>query len=498
MEMFDNPVDPGRMRKARRFAERLARNRGGHREPCEIREGRPKADPPLLGIVPLEEVRDGDSHSANSGQQVFVPSAPGLVVATIRMGFGHYRMALAIASAAFARGRVPYWLDFLQFRESASAGLISYLEGLYSWGSRLSQKLPAFNSLVWEKITAEIARPLSGTARDQAFAEVFAQIPAGLSKDVPYVATHPWTARAAVQAGMQKVVSIIPDNLPLAFNLAPGAVHAVQTPSAFLGYRTLKGMGDRVFRGRDGFRGPELLRPMPEGSIFYSGHYVDHELVSNLEADCERRLDRFRRGAARRLLFAVGGAGAQLSKMLRILAHEKGALAEGRICIIVNMGDHYSRLPELLAGLRDLGIAHNLLDDDWPGCLDYVAKLESGDPRGLWIILHKNVFPAVYSTNLLLRQVDLLVTKPSELSFYPVPKLFIQRVGRHEAWGAIHSSEIGDGSMETSRMGEVLQLIDIFVHGKDLLPLFVDRILANKQAGVYDGAYRVVDQVLSM
>src|SRR5690606_40185039 len=110
---------------------------------------------------PLEEVRDGDSHSANSGQQVFVPSAPGLVVATIRMGFGHYRMALAIASAAFARGRVPYWLDFLQFRESASAGLISYLEGLYSWGSRLSQKLPAFNSLVWEKITAEIARPLS-------------------------------------------------------------------------------------------------------------------------------------------------------------------------------------------------------------------------------------------------------------------------------------------------------------------------------------------------
>ena len=32
-------------------------------------------------------------------------------------------------------------------------------------------------------------------------------------------------------------------------------------------------------------------------------------------------------------------------------------------------------------------------------------------------IYHENIFEAVYSTNQLLRKVDLLVTKPSELAF---------------------------------------------------------------------------------
>ncbi len=47
---------------------------------------------------------------------------------------------------------------------------------------------------------------------------------------------------------------------------------------------------------------------------------------------------------------------------------------------------------------------------------------------------------------------NVLVTKPSELAFYPVPKLFIKRVGGHEQWGAIHSAEIGDGTLECRDM----------------------------------------------
>ena len=39
-----------------------------------------------------------------------------------------------------------------------------------------------------------------------------------------------------------------------------------------------------------------------------------------------------------------------------------------------------------------------------------------------------------------LAEADVLVTKPSELAFYPVPKLFIKRVGGHEQWGAVHSA----------------------------------------------------------
>ena len=66
---------------------------------------------------------------------------------------------------------------------------------------------------------------------------------------------------------------------------------------------------------------------------------------------------------------------------------------------------------------------------------------------GIYAIYHKDIFEAVYSTNLIMRVMDLIVTKPSELSYYPIPKFFIKRVGGHEAYGAIHSSEIGDGTL---------------------------------------------------
>lgn len=52
----------------------------------------------------------------------------------------------------------------------------------------------------------------------------------------------------------------------------------------------------------------------------------------------------------------------------------------------------------------------------------------------------------------------MLVTKPSELSFYPAPKLFIKRVGGHEMWGAIHSAEIGDGTLECRDVSHTLQM----------------------------------------
>ncbi len=492
MEFFGNPVDQGSIMKARKKALKLARRYGyDPGNTISIKPGRAKANPPLLGIIPLDP--DKENH-----RELWTPPQPGIVLGTIRMGFGHYRMALAIASAINSRSLTPYWLDFLRFPDTATAGVITYLEGLYRSGSRLSAKMPLFNRLIWERVTAEVARPLSATVRDEALAEIFAQIPAGLDPSTPYIATHPWNARAARAAGMSKVVSIIPDNMPLAFNVAPGVVHAVQTPSAFLGYRTLRNMGDRVLRGLDGFRSITMLHPMEEKSIFYSGHYVDHEMVANLESDCQRRLDRMTQGAARRLLLTIGGAGAQLSKFVKIMDHLKGNITAGRVMVVVNMGDHYDRLEELRSALQDLGLSHELWDNDWPAFQGLVGRMGTENITGIHIILHRDTFPAVYSTNLLIRECDILVTKPSELSFYPIPKLFIQRVGRHEAWGAIHSAEIGDGSMETARISQVMQLLDILIHDNDLLPLYISRILANKQAGIYNGAYEVVDRVLSM
>jgi hypothetical protein len=99
-----------------------------------------------------------------------------LLVGNIRMGFGHYRIAMAIASAAASMGKKPYWLDLLSFPESDCSRIIAGQNELYSMGSRWSQKYPLFNKLVWEPMNSEGFRKLSYNAADQKTAELFAPI----------------------------------------------------------------------------------------------------------------------------------------------------------------------------------------------------------------------------------------------------------------------------------------------------------------------------------
>ena len=94
-----------------------------------------------------------------------------------------------------------------------------------------------------------------------------------------------------------------------------------------------------------------------------------------------------------------------------------------------------------------------------------------------------------------MRVCDVMITKPSELSFYPVPKLFIQRVGRHEAWGAIRGAEIGDGTIETSSVTGLHRTLNLLVNDRDMPALYCDRILRNAKNGVYNGAYEAVKKV---
>ena len=109
------------------------------------------------------------------------------------------------------------------------------------------------------------------------------------------------------------------------------------------------------------------------------------------------------------------------------------------------------------------------------------------------MFLHDNIFHAVYATNYLMRVIDVMITKPSELAFYPVPKIFNERVGGHEAWGAIRAAELGDGTIETRTIPETLQAIDLMSLDDDLLEMYCDMIVKNKRIGIYDGAYKCVE-----
>ncbi len=408
---------------------------------------------------------------------------PAVVIGTIRMGFGHYRIAIAIASAARSMGQEPYLLDFLGFPRSAASRTIDYLNTLYSFGSRLSQRFRLFNRFVWEKVTAEAALKLDYCARDLKLAKLYVPIFGDLDRTIPFLATHPWTGQAAVLAGMERLVTVVPDNFPLAFHLVEGSILAVQTPSNYLGYRTLRHMGS----GDQG-----LLVPVPPDTVRYTGHFVDHEIVSNIEADCARRLKRLRDGKAKRLLLTMGGAGAQGQRFYEIIRFCYPAVETNRVVVLVNMGDHRDQWNTLKAELDERKIQYTL-HASWTETRQFAESILETEVFGIHVFLHDDLFPAVYTTNLLMRAVELMVTKPSELSFYPVPKLFIERVGRHEAWGAIHGAEIGDGTLETDSLSGLQQTLKVILSDNDLIELYCGNIVNNWRAGIYNGAYRAVE-----
>lgn len=335
---------------------------------------------------------------------------------------------------------------------------------------------------MWEPVNYEGFRKLSYNACDQKNAELMAPVYRKVPKDIPVVGTHVWPAQAAVHAGMKHVVNAIPDNWPMALHLSEGSIHTIQTHNSYLGYRILNGMDGR-----------KVLKPMPADSLVYTGHYIDHELVSNIEADCAARAARKKGGQPMRFLLTIGGAGAQKEIFAAIIKKLLPAIKAGKAALYVNVGDYKNVWEQLVTEIPQLGhIAHEHFDD-WDETKRFAAQALEGEVRGIHGFYHSNIFEAVYCTNLLLRSCDVLVTKPSELAFYPVPKLFIKRVGGHERWGAIHSAEIGDGTLECQDTAHTLQMVELFINDDNLLADMCGNIVRNKQMGIYDGAYKVVE-----
>ncbi len=407
----------------------------------------------------------------------------GIIVGNIRMGFGHYRISMAIASAAHHLGYTPYWMDLNSFPTTTCTKLIGAQNELYSKGSRLSQKSKLFNKLVWEPLNYEGFKKLSYNAADQKNAELMSTVYKNIPKDIPVVATHVWPAQAAIHAGMENVVNAIPDNWPMALHYSEGSIHTVQTHYAYNGYRRL----DDMVKG-------EVLNPMPEDSLIYTGHYIDHELVSNIEADCDARIRRRKNKKPIRFLLTIGGAGAQKEIFIEIIKHLIKLVNDGQATLFVNVGDYRNVWEEIVADMFNLRSVATEHFDNWEETKKFAEEaLNNDDLTGFHVFCHKDIFEAVYATNLLMRACDVLVTKPSELAFYPVPKLFIKRVGGHEMWGAIHSAEIGDGTTECDTIPKTKKMLDLFLKEENLLINMCENIKQNKAVGIYDGAYKVVE-----
>lgn len=484
--IFDNPISNHDYQKAIHSKQRFIKRFGDdHNKDYPVTLVANKDIGDLLGVSDL--LVGQRAESVQKEEREPFDHEKGIIVGNIRMGFGHYRIAMAMASAAHALGYHPYWMDLNSYPDTTCTKVISAQNDLYSKGSRISQKSQAFNRIVWEPMNYEGFRKLSYNASDQKNSELMAPVFHNIPKDIPLIATHVWPAQAALHGNMKYVVNAIPDNWPMALHLAEGSLHTIQTHQAYQGYRILNGM-----------EGSKVLRPMPEGSLVYTGHYVDHELTAHIEEDCEARIHRKEEKQPMRFLLTIGGAGAQREIFAGIIRYLLPLIKEKKAMLYINVGDYrnvWDQLCKEISGLQKLSVEHF---DHWQETQAFAQKALDEPIFGIHAFYHQNIFQAVYCTNLLMRSTDVLVTKPSELTFYPIPKLFIHRIGGHEKWGAIHSAEMGDGTLECEDLPHVIQMLELFLNDSSFLQEMCQNIMRNKKMGLYDGAYKVVKLAMEM
>ena len=400
-----------------------------------------------------------------------------LIVGNIRMGFGHYRISIAMASAARALGFKPYWLDLASF-DATGSKMIRQQNDMYSLASRISQKSKLFNKIVWEPLNSEGFKKITYNAKDQRNSELLVPIFKNIDKDIPYIATHVWPSQAAVHAGMKNVVNAIPDNWPMGLHLSEGAIHTVQTPFAYFGYKTLNGFDKKPLKG------------IPESDLKMVGCYIDHELLVNLEEDNKLRKERIANNKPLRILMTVGGAGAGFDMFLAMVKHLVPYVKENKVALFINFGDHvdvYEKLCKKIKGIKTTNYFNQYGD-----LKQFVKQIRHGEASGIYAIYNKDIFEAVYSTNLLMPVTDLLITKPSELAYYPIPKLFMKHIGGHEVYGGINGREYGDSIPECPTKKEINAMLDKILSDKELIPHLCDQIDYLKKIGHYDGAYECV------
>lgn len=471
--IFGNRISDKQYKKAlkakKKFIRRFGDDSSAHYHLTTVE------NPTIGGFLSVENI-------VTTQREDFIPNPKGIIIGNIRMGFGHYRISMAMASAAKAMGYVPYWFDLNSFQETTGGKIIESQNALYSMGSRWSQKSSLFNKIVWEPLNSEGFKKLSYNSVDQKVAELMVPIFKEIPSDMPMIATHAWPAQAAVHAGLTHVVNAIPDNWPMALHLSEGAIHTVQTPSSYMGYRTLKGMD-----------GNKVLQPIPADQLYYVGHYIDHELVSNLDMDCEKRLNRIENRQARRILLTVGGAGAQKEIFAKIIRKVLPEVKAGKAVLYINVGDHRKVWDGLCQEIPELDSVSEKYFDDWQKACNFAERAIDETVSGVHAFYHQDIFAAVYTSNLLMRSTDILVTKPSELAFYPIPKLMIKRVGGHEAWGAIRAAEVGDGTIECGEADRALLMLDLMLKEDEILKMLITNIMKANQIGTYNGAYRAVE-----
>lgn len=423
--------------------------------------------PFVNGLHVMMRLGQGDADATPFGKQDS-KQLP-IIVGTIRMGFGHHRIAYAAASWGIASGHQTYFHDFLNI-ESPEAQLIRDTDKLYSKASRMASEMGGTVERMWGAMTKSGDENMLRATYQMA--EHLKPLLLGVDRNTPIIATHSLVGLTAVACGFKRVINLVIDNHAQWFCIVPGALNLVQGPS---NYHNFLKMGVR----------PQELQ--------LAGHWIPKDLVDNVESDCAKRKDRLKKKAPCRLLIPVGGAGAQRKFVTSFVTALGPKVKAGKVQLFLNAADHKHMKEAFLDCLQKMGLDYTTVDS-LDGVHSFCEKLQKGGSPDTSVTLfaYDSYFPAVATTDLVCRVSDVLCSKPSELAFYPVPKLNIRRVGDHEAYSALRSSELGDGSLEVRELAEALRYVDLFEQ-TELLAELNNCIVRNASIGVYNGCKRAVE-----
>ena len=122
MQIFGNEIEASVYRKAVKTQKKFIRKFGDDRDRqyhLSLVDNDVLTPPFGCKIIVTDKTITEDTFAAN------LPEKP-LIIGNIRMGFGHYRISMAMASAAKALGYTPLWMDLNSFPETTCTKIISY------------------------------------------------------------------------------------------------------------------------------------------------------------------------------------------------------------------------------------------------------------------------------------------------------------------------------------------------------------------------------------
>ncbi|CAJ1404386.1 unnamed protein product [Effrenium voratum] len=428
-----------------------------------------QASPFVQGLGLLEQSQ-GNTEEAMAKVAETLKKGKSVIVGSVRMGYGHHRIAYSALTWALELGGEPYLLDILS-PDCVEAAVVRNMDKQYSRMSRIASNIGGVVDAMWGKMM------LQGDANALRCCLSLAQrirgIMAAFPKDVPVISSHPIVGNMAVACGFKTVINLVFDNYPQYFVLVPGAINLVQSPSYF----------DKL-----------LDMGCAAKSLRLAGHWVSSDLCLNTKADSEARLQRMEKKLPRRFLIAVGGAGAQRAFLEGLLGGIADLLREKRIRIYLNCGDHAHIGDAISARLKQLGLDWDeVTTDEQTVALckkEALGKLEEPDGwKAVTLLRFDSHFAAFRCTDLVIRISDVLVTKPSELAFFPVPKLHIRRVGAHEAHSAVRAQELGDGTVECREVPHAVSKLNQLIEDQSpLFRLLNECIIKAAEMKLYDGS----------